>query len=110
MISSYAWLAGGELPSQRLRSYTFGLAAAVGFFFAWLTTLYVLPFILAVRKKLSLTDYVSVLLHTSSTPSLSIGALDMDTYGFQAVLSLLFGSTSSFQKSRTGLSSRSPRW
>lgn len=31
-ISSYAWLSGGELPSQRLRSYTFGLAAAVGFF------------------------------------------------------------------------------
>ena len=30
-ISSYAWLSGGELPSQRLRSYTFGLAAAVGF-------------------------------------------------------------------------------
>ncbi|KAL2022954.1 hypothetical protein VTK56DRAFT_4169 [Thermocarpiscus australiensis] len=38
MISSYAWLAGGEIPSQRLRSYTFGLAAAVGFLFAWLTT------------------------------------------------------------------------
>jgi MFS family permease len=38
MISTYAWLAGGEMPSQRLRSYTFGLAAAVGFFFAWLTT------------------------------------------------------------------------
>jgi len=31
-ISSYAWLSGGELPSQRLRSYTFGLASAVGFF------------------------------------------------------------------------------
>lgn len=38
MIATYAWLAGGEIPSQRLRSYTFGLAAAVGFFFAWLTT------------------------------------------------------------------------
>ena len=38
MISTYAWLAGGEVPSQRLRSYTFGLAAACGFFFAWLTT------------------------------------------------------------------------
>ncbi|KAK3367335.1 general substrate transporter [Lasiosphaeria ovina] len=38
MISTYAWLAGGEMPSQRLRSYTFGLAAAAGFFFAWLTT------------------------------------------------------------------------
>ena len=38
MISSYAWLAGGEIPSQRLRSYTFGLAAAVGFLGAWITT------------------------------------------------------------------------
>src|SRR5262245_59134082 len=38
MIAAYAWVSGGELPSQRLRSYTFGLAAAVGFFFAWLTT------------------------------------------------------------------------
>lgn len=38
MVSSYAWLCGGEFPSQRLRSYTFGLAASVGFFGAWLTT------------------------------------------------------------------------
>ncbi|KAK3315760.1 general substrate transporter [Apodospora peruviana] len=38
MVATYAWLSGGELPSQRLRSYTFGLATAVGFFAAWLTT------------------------------------------------------------------------
>jgi len=38
MIATYAWLCGGEFPSQRLRSYTFGLAAAVGFLGAWLTT------------------------------------------------------------------------
>ena len=38
MVAAYAWVVGGEAPSQRLRSYTFGLAAAVGFFFAWLTT------------------------------------------------------------------------
>jgi hypothetical protein len=38
MIATYAWLAGGEIPTQRLRSHTFGLAAAVGFAFAWLTT------------------------------------------------------------------------
>ncbi len=38
MIASYAWLAGGEIPSQRLRSYTFGLAAAIGFLGAWITT------------------------------------------------------------------------
>jgi nitrate/nitrite transporter NarK len=38
LVATYAWLAGGELPSQRLRSHTFGLAAAVGFAGAWLTT------------------------------------------------------------------------
>lgn len=38
MVASYAWVSGGELPSQRLRSYTFGLATAIGFFAAWLTT------------------------------------------------------------------------
>lgn len=38
MISTYAWLSGGELPSQRLRSHTFGLAASAGFVGAWLTT------------------------------------------------------------------------
>lgn len=38
MISSYAWLAGGELPSQRLRSYTFGWALGLSFLGAWLTT------------------------------------------------------------------------
>ncbi|KAK6853718.1 hypothetical protein PG995_010530 [Apiospora arundinis] len=31
LISPYAWLSGGELASQRLRSYTFGIAT-------WLTT------------------------------------------------------------------------
>ncbi|KAH8683681.1 general substrate transporter [Ilyonectria robusta] len=38
MIASYSWLVGGEIPSQRLRSHTFGLAAAVGFLGAWLIT------------------------------------------------------------------------
>ncbi|KAI1329521.1 MFS monosaccharide transporter-like protein [Xylariaceae sp. FL0255] len=38
MISSYAWLSGGELASQRLRSHTFGVATAIGFLGAWLTT------------------------------------------------------------------------
>ncbi|KAK4505968.1 hypothetical protein PRZ48_003933 [Zasmidium cellare] len=37
-ISSYAFLAGGELPSQRMRSYTFGCAIGVSFLGAWLTT------------------------------------------------------------------------
>ncbi|EAQ85515.1 hypothetical protein CHGG_09529 [Chaetomium globosum CBS 148.51] len=38
MIAPYAWISGGELPSQRLRSFTFGFATAIGFFLAWLTT------------------------------------------------------------------------
>ncbi|KAH9889650.1 MFS monosaccharide transporter-like protein [Xylariomycetidae sp. FL2044] len=38
LISTYAWLSGGELSSQRLRSHTFGLATAIGFLAAWLTT------------------------------------------------------------------------
>ncbi|CAK7200470.1 hypothetical protein SEUCBS139899_003166 [Sporothrix eucalyptigena] len=38
LVSSYAWLSGGELPSQRLRSLTFGVATATGFFLAWLAT------------------------------------------------------------------------
>lgn len=38
MISTYAWLSGGELPAQRLRSHTFGLAASAGFVGAWLVT------------------------------------------------------------------------
>ena len=35
-MASFAWLVGGELPRQSLRSYTFGLAAGVGFIGAWL--------------------------------------------------------------------------
>jgi hypothetical protein len=38
MIAAYAWLSGGEIPSQRLRSYTFGVASAVAFAGAWLAT------------------------------------------------------------------------
>ncbi|KAF2462271.1 putative maltose permease [Lineolata rhizophorae] len=38
MVSTYAWLTGGEIPSQRLRSYTFGMAASLGFLGAWLAT------------------------------------------------------------------------
>lgn len=38
MVATYAWLCGAEFPSQRLRSYTFGLATSIGFFGAWLAT------------------------------------------------------------------------
>ena len=33
-ISTFATLSGGEIPSQRLRSYTFGIANGVGFLVA----------------------------------------------------------------------------
>ncbi|GME48296.1 putative mfs monosaccharide transporter protein [Neofusicoccum parvum] len=38
MVATYAWLSGGEIPSQRLRSYTFGIASSIGFLGAWLAT------------------------------------------------------------------------
>ncbi|KAF4625570.1 hypothetical protein G7Y89_g12597 [Cudoniella acicularis] len=38
MLSTYALLCGGEFPSQRLRSYTLGIASCVTFLGAWLTT------------------------------------------------------------------------
>ncbi|KAF4452834.1 hypothetical protein F53441_4388 [Fusarium austroafricanum] len=38
MVAPYSWMVAGEIPSQRLRSYTFGLAAAAGFLGAWLIT------------------------------------------------------------------------
>jgi MFS family permease len=37
-IATYAWVGGGEFPSQRLRSYTFGISTSIGFLGAWLTT------------------------------------------------------------------------
>ncbi|KAL2152802.1 hypothetical protein VTH82DRAFT_3957 [Thermothelomyces myriococcoides] len=36
MVTTYAWISVGEIPSQRLRSYTMGLATAMGNFFMWL--------------------------------------------------------------------------
>ncbi|RSL94997.1 hypothetical protein CDV31_014095 [Fusarium ambrosium] len=38
MISSYSWLVAGEIPSQRLRSFTFGTSTAIGFLFSWLVS------------------------------------------------------------------------
>jgi hypothetical protein len=37
-IAPYSWLVAGEIPSQRLRGYTFGIAAGMGFVGAWLIT------------------------------------------------------------------------
>jgi hypothetical protein len=37
-IGPVGWLVAGELPSDRLRSLTFGIGMALGFFFGWLTS------------------------------------------------------------------------
>lgn len=38
MVAPYSWMVAGEAPSQRLRSYTFGVASACGYLLAWLVT------------------------------------------------------------------------
>lgn len=35
-VSAFAWLVGGEIPAQHLRSYTLGLASAAGFILGWI--------------------------------------------------------------------------
>jgi len=42
-IGPIAWVAAGEIPSNRLRSMTLGLAMSITFLFAWLTT-FTLPY------------------------------------------------------------------
>jgi len=37
-VGPLAWVVAGEIPSNRLRSMTFGFGMAIGFIFAWLTT------------------------------------------------------------------------
>ena len=37
-IGPVSWIAAGEMPSNNLRSMTFGVAMSIGFVFAWLTT------------------------------------------------------------------------
>ncbi|EJU01857.1 general substrate transporter [Dacryopinax primogenitus] len=37
-VGPLAWVVAGEIPSNRLRSMTFGFGMAIGFVFAWLTT------------------------------------------------------------------------
>jgi len=44
-VSPFSWTIGGEIPSQRLRSITLGLSAAVGFLGAWLISFTVPLFI-----------------------------------------------------------------
>jgi len=35
-VSAFAWLVGGEIPSQRFRGQTLGISAGMGFFLGWL--------------------------------------------------------------------------
>jgi hypothetical protein len=105
MIAAYAWLAGGEIPSQRLRSYTFGIASAVGFAGAWLAT-FTAPYFINPDSlnwgpeygRLLAVNFLLLLLtpgqagsggHPASSPSL--------------------GCTSTFPRSRTARSKRSMR-
>ena len=37
-IAPYSWVVGGEIPSQRLRGYTFGISAGLAFVSGWLIT------------------------------------------------------------------------
>jgi len=37
-IAPSSWVVAGEIPSQRLRGYTFGIVAGLGFVGAWLIT------------------------------------------------------------------------
>ena len=37
-IGPLSWVTAGEMASTHLRSHTFGVGMAIGFFFAWLTT------------------------------------------------------------------------
>ena len=106
MISSYAWVSGGELPSQQLRSYTFGAAAAVGFLGAWLAT-YVSSDPNLGRQH---TDMIAASLHpTSSTQPPSTGAQSTATSGHHLPSSQQSSSTSTFQKSRAARSKRLTR-
>jgi len=37
-VGPLAWVTAGEMSSNKLRSWTFGVGMAIGFFFAWVTT------------------------------------------------------------------------
>jgi hypothetical protein len=67
MVAAYAWLSGGEIPSQRLRSYTFGIASAVGFLGAWLAT-FTAPYFIN-PESLNWGPEYGTSLTTSLTPS-----------------------------------------
>lgn len=88
-LSSYSWLAGGEIPSQRLRSYTFGLATAIGFFGA---VSIVAPDVVTQNTADWGCSGSQPLLHLiSSTLMPSTGAPSTATYGDPAASSQLSG-------------------
>lgn len=105
MISTYAWLAGGEIPSQRLRSYTFGLAASLGFLGAWLAAFtapyFINPAALNWGPKYVLPFFPSSLLGTTRTNKF---VPDTDTFGAHPAGSPPSGASSTFPKSKTARS------
>lgn len=93
MVSTYAWLAGGEIPSQRLRSYTFGLAAAVGFAGAWLAT-FTAPYFINLDALNWGPEYgmtapirLSIISHLTDTYRLDLGSILHDHSRLDLLLS-----------------------
>lgn len=93
MVSTYAWLAGGEIPSQRLRSYTFGLAAAVGFAGAWLAT-FTAPYFINPEALNWGPEYgkivpvrLSTISHLTYTYRLDLGSILLDHSSLDLLLS-----------------------
>lgn len=104
MLAPYAWLSGGEIPSQRLRSYTFGFATAIGFFGA-VSLSPELPWNYIYIYKLTggylYSGLRPSLRRISSTRALSIGVLNMDISGHRRALYLSSGFISICPRSRT---------
>jgi len=108
MVAAYAWLTGGEIPSQRLRSYTFGIASAVGFAGAWLATFtapyFINPDSLNWGPEYGMIPKNSLINHrflTDIIPKAGSGAL--------RVSSPLFGSTSTYPRSKIARSKKLTR-
>jgi hypothetical protein len=105
MVATYAWLCGGEFPSQRLRSYTFGLASSVGFLGAWLAT-FTAPYFInpdALNWGNSLFELVLDIADFSQVPN-------MATFGALVVCWQLPGYGSIFPRSRIEHSRRLMKW
>ncbi|KAH8928222.1 general substrate transporter, partial [Atractiella rhizophila] len=87
-IGPLAWVAAGEMSSNRLRSWTFGVGMSVGFVGAWLTT-FTTPYFIGESElnwgpkigyiwgTSNLITFVFVLLFLPETKNLSLEKLDV---------------------------------